>query len=270
MIKITVLNDNRNDKCELENEHGFSIYIEVDKYKLLLDSGQSDIFVKNADKLDIDLDKLDAIILSHGHYDHGNGLKYIRKKTKLIMHPLCVSNRVSKRTGNYGGINQSLEELEEKFELIQSVDSYEIFDDIYFLGQIERKNDYEAKTFPMIVDNGQDDIALDDTGCAIKTKEGIIVISGCAHSGICNTVEHAKKVTGENRILAVMGGFHLKAVDESCMQTIKYLKENNVQYIYLGHCTSDAVCDEFIKCMGDKVKVMKVGDSYKVSYDKKR
>ena len=111
MVRIVVLNDNRKNNPQLENEHGLSLYIEVDGYKILLDAGQTDIFKKNAKKLGVNLDDLDTIVLSHGHYDHGNGLKHIDKKIPLICCPGCDCYRVSKRTGNYGGLNQKIEEL---------------------------------------------------------------------------------------------------------------------------------------------------------------
>ena len=262
MVKITVLNDDRNDNCDLESEHGFSIHVNVDNKSFLMDVGQSEIFMNNANKLGINLDEVKAILLSHGHYDHGNGLKYFNRHIKLVMHPDCTLNRISKRSGSYGGLNLSLEELNDRFELVVTKDICEVFDGVYFLGEIERSNDYEAKSFPMVDEQGNEDITLDDSGCVIKTVDGIIVISGCAHSGICNTIEYAKKVTGIDKVLAVFGGFHLKVVDEMCRKTIDYLKDNDVKNIYMGHCTSNVVCEEFVNCIGDKVNIIKVGKEY--------
>jgi len=262
MIKIIVLNDNRKISDDFENEHGLSLYIEVNGYKMLLDAGQTDIFKKNAKKLGVSLEDLDSIVLSHGHYDHGNGLKHIDKKIPLICHPGCNCYRVSKRTGDYGGLNQKEEELTEKFDLIQTKEQYTIAENIFFLGQIERKNNFEANSFPTIKEDGTDDVVLDDSGIGIKTTKGLIVISGCAHSGICNTIEYAKKITGENRIEAVIGGFHLKEVNEGTLKAIEYMKQDNIKSIYLAHCTSDIVCQEFIKQLPDKVNVIKTGITY--------
>ena len=86
---------------------------------------------------------------------------------------------------------------------------------------------------PMTNEEGEDYAHLDDSGRVIKTQEGLIIISGCAHSGICNTVEYAKNVTGDNRIISVIGGFHLKQVDERTLKTIEYMKNNSVKkYIF--------------------------------------
>lgn len=262
MVKIVDLNDNRKINDEFENEHGISLYIECYGKRILFDAGQTDIFMKNAQKLNIDLSQLDAIVLSHGDFDHGNGLKYLKTKTKLLCHPDFMLTRISKRTGNNNGLNQTREELKEKFNLIESKAPYYIGDEIIFLGEIERKNNYENDNLPAFDENGNTYKHIDDSGLVIKTENGIIVFSGCAHSGICNTVEYAKKITKEGRILAVMGGFHLKEVNEQTIRTIQYMQENNVQNIYLAHCTSDEVCEEFKKHLKDKAKIMKVGEDY--------
>ena len=262
MVKITVLNDNRKTSDEFENEHGLSLLIEVDGKKILMDAGQTEIYKHNAKRLGVDLDEVNSIVLSHGDYDHGNGLKYFDKKVDLICHPNCSCNRISKRTGKFDGLNQTEEELENRFNLKKSVEHYNVTENVIFLGQIERKNDFEGNNLPMTDETGEDYKHLDDSGIVIKTEKGLIVISGCAHSGICNTIEYAKKITGEDRILSAIGGFHLKKVDESTLKTIEYMKENNVESVYLAHCTSDVVCEEFLKRLPEKTRIMKTGMSY--------
>lgn len=258
MVRIVVLNDNRCDSNNFESEHGISLFIECDGKRILFDSGQTDIFIKNARKLDIDLNKIDDIILSHGDYDHGNGLKYLSAKAKLICHPDFVLTRISKRTGNNNGLNQTRDELKQKFDLIETKEPFYISENIIFLGEIERKNDFEkGKNLPAYDENQNTYEHLDDSGLVIKTEEGLIVISGCAHSGICNTIEYAKKITGDNRILAAVGGFHLKDIDQQTLKTIEYMKNNSVKNIYLAHCTSDVVCQEFIKQLPERTKIIK-------------
>jgi len=265
MVRIVVLNDNRCDNDNFEFEHGISLFIECYGKKVLFDCGQTDIFMKNAEKLNIDIDNLDAIILSHGDYDHGNGLKYFNKKVNLICHPDFMLTRISRRTGNNNGLNQTKEELIKKFNLIETREPFYISNEIIFLGQIERKNNFEqGKNLPAFDENGNIYQHLDDSGIVIKTEKGLIVISGCSHSGICNTVEYAKKITNDNRILAVMGGFHLKEVDECTTKTIDYMKQNNVQNVYLAHCTSDIVCQEFVKQIPQIAQMIKTGMTYEI------
>lgn len=267
MIKITVLNDNRCEKENFECEYGLSLYIEYDQKKILFDAGQTDIFLRNAEKLGIDLVDLGAIVLSHGDYDHGNGLKYLNPKTKikLICHPDFLKNRISKRTGKYDGLNQTKNELSEKFDLVLTKEPYRISENIIFLGEIERKNNFEkGANLPMVDGRGETYAHFDDSGIVLKTPRGIIVISGCAHSGICNTIAYAKEITNTQEVLAVIGGFHLKEINDQTTKTIKYFLENEIKNIYPMHCTSDLVCSEFLKEIPAHIKILSSGTRLKI------
>lgn len=107
----------------------------------------------------------------------------------------------------------------------------------------------------------QFDIVKDDSAVVINSSKGLIIMSPCSHSGICNIIEYAKKITKNNDVYAVIGGFHIKEVDENTKKVIIYFLENNIKNIYLGHCTSDEVCNEFINKLSDysNIKVMSSG-----------
>ncbi|MCD8028690.1 MAG: MBL fold metallo-hydrolase [Erysipelotrichaceae bacterium] len=141
-MKITVLNDNRRYNPLLSNEHGLSLYIEYKDKKMLLDTGVSDIFKRNAEKLNININDINVIFLSHGHYDHANGLEYIDSHPTLIMHPDCCNYRQSKRTKTYGGMSLTHEELQNRFQLIETKEPYEYMNNVYFLGEIKRSNNF--------------------------------------------------------------------------------------------------------------------------------
>lgn len=257
-MKVIVLTENRK-QCECLNEDGLSLYIEVGENKLLLDTGFTDSFIKNAEMLGVDIASIKTIVLSHGHWDHGNGLKWLKDNKTVIMHPESFTKRYSlKRNMQYAGLNQTFEEMKNKFNVIQTKEPLEVLENIWFLGEIERNNDFEAKTFPTVLEEGKTDYLRDDTGIVIKTEDGIIVISGCSHSGICNTIEYAKKITKEDNVIAVMGGFHLREINESTEKTIQYFINNNIQSAYMGHCTSDEVIEEFKTKLHDKCKVEKL------------
>ena len=262
MIKIVVLNDDRNDNELFEAEHGFSLYIELDNLKLLFDVGQTDIFIDNASKLGIDVNDVDVIILSHGHYDHGNGLDYFKKRVKLVMHPECINYRIRKSTGTYGGINSSLEQLDTRFDLVLNEGVLKLKDNVYVLSNIERTVDFECKKFPMTDKDGKDDKVNDESCVVITTNKGLIVISGCAHSGICNTIEYAKKMTGIDYVYAVIGGFHLREVNDVSEKTINYFIDNGVKYVYPAHCTCDEACKQLVDSKEFKTEIVKVGNSY--------
>lgn len=263
MVKIVILNDTRNShKTKFENDDGFSAYIETENNKILFDAGPSEKFIKNAEKLGIDLNQVDTVVLSHGHYDHGDGLKYFDNKVEFIAHPNCILKRWWKDDhSHYSGIQLTKEELENKYNVHFTKEPYRINQNIYYLGEITRK--YPITLTKWVLENGQNDEVLDDSGMVINTEKGIIVIAGCSHSGICNIVEQAKRVTNNSKVLTVIGGFHLREVDENTNKVINYIK-NNAEEVILAHCTADRVCSKFINDLKEKVKVSvtEVGKTY--------
>ena len=234
-MKLSVLTENT-AQGYFAAEHGLSYFIEYDNKKILFDTGQTNLFLKNAEKLNIDIDKTDAIVLSHGHFDHGNGLKYLNNK-KLICHQTAFIKRYRKSNNSYVGLNLSFDELNKKFEIIKSKNLYKITENIIFLGEIPRSNSFEAKTTAYIDETRKDDFIPDDSAIAIIKNNKLIIVAGCSHSGICNIIEYAKKITGLTKIKAVIGGFHLKENNLQTKQTIKYFKEQNIEQILPSHCT---------------------------------
>lgn len=259
-MKFTILTENRKCNNSYINEDGLSILIEMDNNKVLLDTGITDAFLKNAESLDVNLDEVNTIVLSHGHWDHGNGLKYLNTKKILILHPECYAQRYSlRRNMAFAGINQTREELLQKFELIETREPYEIFENIWFLGQIDRKFEVPVKNLPTVLKDEKIDYLQDDCGgIAVKTEKGVIIFSSCSHSGIDNIIEQAKQITCEDRIIAVVGGFHLKEINAYTDQVIQYFKDNKVQSAYMGHCTSDEVIDYFKEKLDGVTQVEKL------------
>lgn len=232
-LKITILNDNSaGGQCSAR--HGLSFLIEAGR-TFLFDTGPSDIIFENARILGIGLEKVETIVLSHAHYDHTGGLKYFSGQ-EVIAHPRVFAGHFRK-DASYIGMPLSFEEARERFTLRLSREPLWLSDTVVFLGEIPRVNNFEAQTSPFLDEAGNEDFIPDDSGVAIKTNEGLVVISGCAHAGICNTVEQAVKVTGESRISAVMGGFHLNEDDEITSKTIEWLKAKQVKKVMPSHCT---------------------------------
>jgi len=234
-MKLTVLNDNApGDVCG--SEHGLSYLIEADK-AILFDTGASDLFLKNASLLNLDLNLVDTVVLSHGHWDHGNGLKYLKSKT-LITHPDSFQKKYRKKDKSYIGLPFSKDEATKKFNLITSKKDYKISDQITFLGQIPRLNNFESKSTSFALEDGTEDFVHDDSAIIVKTSKGLVIISGCAHSGICNIIDYAIKLTGNSKVYGVIGGFHLKKNNAQTKQTIKYFNNLNIKKIYPSHCTA--------------------------------
>ncbi len=245
-MKIYILTDNVAGG-KFQAEHGLSYLIETEDKKILFDTGHSDLFLKNAELLGLNIDKeVDTLVLSHGHWDHGDGLKYLNNK-KLITHPGSFIRRFRKKDLSPIGLSLSKQSLLKKFQIEETTKPLMIAKNLFFLGEIPRLNDFESLSTTFSDDFSNDDFVTDDSAVAAVENNEIIVITGCSHSGICNITEHAKKVTGINKVKAVIGGFHLKYDDEQTQKTIEYMRENGIDLVYPSHCTELPALSAFYK-----------------------
>lgn len=234
-LKISVLSDNVAGRW-FRAEHGLSFLIEADE-TLLFDTGSSDLIASNAQLMGIDHTKIKTIVLSHGHDDHTGGLNLF-SGCKLVCHPEAFLKRYRKSDGSTLGIRWNENDIRQKFDLVTSVDPVRLSERIWFLGEIPRLNDFESQKTAFRKEDFSDDFVMDDSGLAIATAKGLVVVSGCAHSGICNMIAHARKVTGVEKIRAVIGGFHLQDDDAITSKTIEWMKANEVLQVMPSHCTS--------------------------------
>ncbi|BAX81456.1 MBL fold metallo-hydrolase [Labilibaculum antarcticum] len=235
-MKLTVLTENMAGG-EFLAEHGLSYLIEQDGKTILFDTGHSDIFLKNSILKGYRIeDSADVVVLSHGHWDHGDGLQHISNKT-LIAHPNSFIKRFHKGSKRNIGLSLSKSEIKKRFNLIESALPYYITKDIIFLGEIPRTNKFESQETPFIDEQANEDFVPDDSALAIIQNNELIIITGCSHSGICNIVEYAIKVSKIDKVKVIMGGFHLKKDDSQTQKTIEYLKHLNVRQVLPSHCT---------------------------------
>jgi 7,8-dihydropterin-6-yl-methyl-4-(beta-D-ribofuranosyl)aminobenzene 5'-phosphate synthase len=242
-MKLSVLTENNAGELTAA-EHGLSYLIESDGTRILFDTGQSDLFLKNAAIMDVSLEAIDMIVLSHGHYDHGNGLEHLRGST-LLCHPGCFIRRYRQSDNSYIGLKQSREELAGHFNLITAREPFRITESIVFAGEIPRITPFESQTTSFVLEDGTPDFVADDSALIIRLPRGLFIITGCGHAGVVNTIEHAISITGVERIYGIMGGLHLKEEDQQTIETVKYLREKKVTHILPSHCTSGAALARF-------------------------
>ncbi len=209
-ISITTLSENTAGRGNLLAEWGLSILVETDTVNILLDTGQSVSASYNAALLGVDLSKIDKVVLSHGHFDHTGGLRQVlrkmRKKVDIIAHPDIWAAKYSHRQGQedrYNGIpfqQQELESLGARFNL--TTKPVKITDNIITTSEIPMVTEFEQIDSNLFVKEDTDfkpDKLLDDQALIINTEQGLVVILGCAHRGIINTLYHAQQLTGINR-----------------------------------------------------------------------
>lgn len=249
-LRITILVDDEAGKPKLINEHGLSLWIEADEHKILFDTGQSGIFIENAASIGIDVSSTEILIFSHGHYDHTNGTSTLLNRCKLnkiFCHPDIFSPRYSKHSDGsmkFIGINSEVsEELHNVADIIHYVNEPTLVSkDIGITGPIPRNSAFEdcGGSFFLDKEGKKPDLILDDVALWIRTKKGIVVVTGCCHSGVINTIEYIIKITGEREIFAIVGGLHLlNASSERIKKTGEYLKTKVIERIYPCHCTGE-------------------------------
>ncbi|MFC1906047.1 MBL fold metallo-hydrolase [Chloroflexota bacterium] len=261
-VIITTLSENSAiGKCI--GEWGLSILIEADGVKVLFDTGRSFTAVLNAQTLGVDLSDVDKLVLSHGHYDHTGGLKDIVIRSgdiEIIAHPNAWAPKYKyllDQEPQYIGIPYPQAELEALgATLTFSKQPVAISEDVITTGEIPQTTDFESIDTVLCVQDGanytKDDL-LDDQALIIKTDDGLVVVLGCAHRGVINTLLYAQKITGIDRINAIIGGLHLMHASEEYMnRVIDELRKFDIKIVAASHCTGFTGSCQLHQAFGDK------------------
>ena len=256
-LTLTVLADNTTliEKDRFMGEAGLSFYLETGRKKILFDTGFSDLFLKNAGDLGIDLRACDYLVLSHGHNDHTSGLPSLARHLAgssttvrkpgvpvLIAHPRCFWPKFSADSMTGSPLTEA--QAGAQFSLRLSAVPVWITRDLVFLGEIPRKFTFEraglgkrrirhpdGKTGP--------DALLDDSALVFRSHSGLVIITGCSHAGICTITEYAREICGEERVRDIIGGLHLLDPGPNRLEkTAAYLKSLSLEALHACHCTS--------------------------------
>ncbi len=259
-LKITILSDDRSARG-LEARHGLSILVEADGRLMLLDAGQGGEAVANAKALGIDLARLEAVALSHGHYDHCGGLLRILEaapQATVYCHRRALDERYSQKDGlarPVGMPSQVREHLlglgRRKFKRVCR--SCQVLPGVWTTGAVARRRSFEQSEggFTLDREGKTPDPIVDDLGLWIETPRGLVVVTGCAHAGIVNTVRQAKKFSVRRRLQAVIGGFHLGAAGpERLERTARELEALKPGLVVACHCTGQAAEDRLEEALG--------------------
>ncbi len=228
-------------------EWGLSLLIHWQSQNILLDGGPSGLFLKNAGYMQSDLSSVNAVTLSHHHWDHADGIEFFNPPagTKLYAHPELLEK-----------VPSALKTLlEDRYTLKLSSAPVEIGDGLFFLGEIPRKTAFEKGVH-------NNDPMREDSAIALKTEKGCIVISGCSHSGIANICIQAEEVSGQP-LRGVIGGMHLFDDNRTTVhETVSWFEKKNMEFFYPMHCIDFPT----LKYMSDRlpVTVFHTGDSITV------
>jgi 7,8-dihydropterin-6-yl-methyl-4-(beta-D-ribofuranosyl)aminobenzene 5'-phosphate synthase len=283
-------------------EHGFSVLIQFDgsQETILWDAGGSEIaLIENMHRMEFDFNTITKIALSHGHWDHYAAMTAVldemkrspepqewpegfsereltrwleNRKTPIIAHPAAFRERWKKKDdGTLVGPKSPPPEMRWKAAgavIIPSEGPYEMAPGCWTTGAISRrsfeesgrpKNRFYREGSDFIPDDLEDDQAV-----VINLREkGLVVLSGCAHAGIVNTIEYARQFTGVDQVYAIMGGFHLaRANEDEIEKTIAYIKALQPAYIVPSHCTGFQAISQFAREMPEAFIEGVVGARY--------
>jgi 7,8-dihydropterin-6-yl-methyl-4-(beta-D-ribofuranosyl)aminobenzene 5'-phosphate synthase len=247
-ICVTTLVENSVTGRGLRAEHGLSYHIRAGGHCLLFDTGQSDLLRDNANELGLPLEELDGIALSHGHYDHTGGIEVTRSlapKARWYLHPAAVA---PKYAGNPDGTSRAVGMIDSAVHAIResgdavvwTTQPTEVLDGIYVTGEIPRQTSFEDSGGAFFLDErcARHDPLVDDQALYFDTREGVVVLLGCAHAGVVNTLNYIQEITRGRPIHSVIGGMHLLQANSNRVErTFARFRELDIRQLGPCHCT---------------------------------
>lgn len=254
-IRITTLSENSVADIDYIAEWGFSVHIAIEGGpSILFDTGNGHACTFNAEVAGIRLSAIDMIVLSHGHTDHTGGLRAVlqkisyeqpeRHQVDVLCHPAAIEPQYVKHTDHYfyRGCPHHVEELTRLGACFKtSTEPVWIREDIVTSGEIPMKTDFEAVAPICFLKQGDDYVespVIDDQSLFVMTERGLVIILGCAHRGMINTVLHAKELTGMDEIYLVIGGTHLLNTSEAQQEaTLEAIERFGIKKLGVSHCT---------------------------------
>jgi len=260
MMKWTVLTDNRTADDQLETEHGLSVLLETDQYRILLDTGATDMFIRNAKRLGVDLSPVDYVFISHGHSDHAGGLQHLLKindRAQVLVSPDAVSGKFFSKRGNLHTITAEWpQEMQERIVFVDV--SCEIADGLHVLAHIPHTHPMPRGNKNLFVQNAQGDYIHDDFRHELALYVDGLLFTGCAHSGLENILSACPYP-----VKTVLGGFHLLDGLEPEDELTALAQRLKVRYpdtlFYTSHCTGDAVFSAMKAIMGSQLQPFSCG-----------
>lgn len=259
-VRVTVLVENRAARPELGGEHGFAAMVESPGGTVLFDTGASDLVARNARALGLDLSGVDAVALSHGHYDHTGGLPAvlaaIRPEVRIFAHPAAFERKYAVRPGKPAR-SIGVPEVPAGGRLSLAAGPREIMPGVTLMGQVPRVTAYEDTGGPFFLDpeGTAPDFLVDDTSLLVSTPAGPVLITGCAHAGIVNTLRRASELSGDTRFAAVLGGTHLMSASQHRLErTVSDLGDFDVAILAPVHCTGEVAAGKLRRACGERYR----------------
>ena len=264
--KLTVIVDNISNE-EISGEWGLCVLVEFGDKKILVDAGASDLFLKNMEKLGIDVGSVDFGILSHAHYDHANGIPAFfehNSHAKFYLRDSASDNCYAKKFifKKYIGIPRKLiQNYKDRIELVSG--DYKITDGVYLIPHKtanlsavgKRESMYRKTSHGWVPDDFSHEQSL-----VLETDKGLLIINSCSHGGAANIINEVNETFPDKHVYGLVGGFHLfNKTDEEITDLAQKIKATGIDYVCTGHCTKGHAYGILKRELGDTVDQMRVG-----------
>lgn len=274
-MDFTFLVENKTETEGIVAEHGLSIYIESGGKKILFDAGASDAFAMNAERLKTDLSQVDLVVVSHGHYDHTGGIPLFCRMNRRA--PVYIHKNAFRESHGYDkgkiedemcGIRWTREQREAISDRLIFTDGpVKITEDILITGTVPMAEGFEpSEKFYYFGPNGApvfDDMSHEQC-LVIREEEGLYVFSGCSHRGVVSALQYARRLFPQTPVAALISGMHLYGADEGTRaETIRTLREEQVERILPVHCTGMNAIVELKQAFGDRCVIAMAGDVFR-------
>ena len=273
-VRITVLVENSVHLRGLRAEHGLAWHIQFGPHAVLFDTGQTELLIDNAAALGVSLDALDAVVLSHGHYDHTGGLAAVLEQSpraRLFLHPAALDSKFSLQSdgsarvvGMQDASRSALARNRER--VVESRTCTEVVPGLFLTGEIPRRTEYEDVGGRFYLDEGctQPDMLTDDQALFFDTAEGLVVLLGCGHAGVVNTVRHIRELAGQRPVHTVLGGFHLLHASAARLdRTVEELRALGLRQLGPAHCTGLTATTRLWSELADRCVAVAVGARFR-------
>lgn len=266
---IKTLVENTSISKDFGNEHGLSLYIQTNVLKILFDVGASKLFLKNAEKLGVNITDVDFLVISHGHYDHGGGLKTFFKentKAKVFLHHLAFEKHYAIRPNDKLDFIGLEDELKQNKQIVFTSDRFYIRNGIQVFSNVVQREAQPKLNIGLLTEQNERMIAdafAHEQNLIIEEDGKTLLVTGCAHNGIINILEHFQEIKGCMPDF-VIGGFHLSSrsggnEDSDMIDRIgKYLMATNAKF-YTCHCTGIEAYERLKSVMGDNIDYLSAG-----------
>jgi 7,8-dihydropterin-6-yl-methyl-4-(beta-D-ribofuranosyl)aminobenzene 5'-phosphate synthase len=272
LVENNCVIDEHTNADGLLGEHGSSFYIYAGGKRILFDTGNGFTIINNARALNIDLTALDAIVLSHAHQDHTGGLEAVLKLTgeiEVFAHPTIFKPKYTVVRGKEPR-RFSLPETREKYEslgakfILKGEKKSNITENIFTIGPIERVKPSDDAKMPTrhIKENDEfiPDSFSDEQALVVDTPGGLVIILGCTHNGLENTINEIFGALGRKNILGIVGGLHLCDTGTARIEELAaWLNNLHVSHLLIGHCTGFKAASILYQALGETVSFNNVG-----------